>query len=152
MVRLCWPASSASALRRRTCWRMRCCRATSATDELSRVMLVSRGRRTNAGAGDGKKVLPRQAVAALLSRHADQLTNDGRQAAGAPRTSAGTRDHDWHRRGRRALPAGARPCRRRSKAQPLFIGDSAALCTKSLEVLIPILYIKGVSTGGQGCR
>src|SRR4029077_5951515 len=88
-------------------------------------------------------------LAQQACRPADQRWSS---AAGAPRTSAGTRDHERHQSGRRALSAGARPCRRRSKAHPLFIGDSAALCTKSLEVLIPILYLKGVSIGGQGCR
>ena len=58
----CWPAASASALRRRTCWYMRCCPATCAIDELSRVMMVSRSHWTKAGAGNGKKVLPRQAT------------------------------------------------------------------------------------------
>jgi Transposase, Mutator family len=44
----------------------------------------------------------------------------------------------------------ARPCWSRLRAHPLLVGDSAALRarrSKSLEVLIPILYLKGVSTG-----
>src|SRR3982074_1246849 len=49
-------------------------------------------------------------VAALLSCHADKLTDDGRQ-----------------RPDRCALPARARPCRRRLGTHSLLIGDLAAL-------------------------
>ena len=60
---------------------------------------------------NGARALLAQAVeaevTALLSLHADKLTDDDRGAAGAPRTYAGTRDHDRHRPGRRALPARA---------------------------------------------
>ena len=60
---------------------------------------------------NGARALLAQAVeaevAALLSSHADKLTDDGRHAAGAPRASARARDHDRHRSGRRALPARA---------------------------------------------
>ena len=41
-------------------------------------------------------------------------------AAGAPRASTRTGDHDGHRSGRCALPAGARSCLRRLGTHPLF--------------------------------
>ena len=56
---------------------------------------------------NGARALLAQAVeaevSALLSCHADKLTDDGRPAAGTPRASAGSRDHDRHRSGRRTL-------------------------------------------------
>ena len=63
-------------------------------------------------------------LAQLPCRQADRRRPP---AAGAPRASARTRDHDRHRSGRRALSARARPRRRRFGAHPLFVGDSAAL-------------------------
>ncbi len=60
---------------------------------------------------NGARALLAQAVeaevAALLSLHADKLTDDGRARLVRHGTSAGTRDHDRHRSGRRALPARA---------------------------------------------
>jgi putative transposase len=49
-------------------------------------------------------------VATLLSRYADETTDDGRKRL-VRHGHARARDHDRHRSGRRALPAGARPCR-----------------------------------------
>ena len=48
-----------------------------------------------------------------------------------------------------ALSPRVRPRRRRLRAHPLFVGDFAALCApiEDLEVLLPILYLKGLSTG-----
>ena len=105
---------------------------------------------------NGARALLAQAVeaevAAFLGRHADLKTEDGRGRDRASRPSARARDHDRHwpgggspasgsrsGRGRRAMPsasASARPsCRRYARR------------TKSLDVLIPILYLKGLSTG-----
>ena len=57
---------------------------------------------------NGARALLTQAVeaevAALLSSHADKLTDDGRQRLWAP---ARARDHDRYRPGRRVLPARA---------------------------------------------
>ena len=62
---------------------------------------------------NGARALLAQAVeaevAALLSHHADKLTDDGRQRLVQSRASARARDHDRHRPGRRALPTGTRP-------------------------------------------
>src|SRR6266508_2218072 len=70
---------------------------------------------------NGARALLAQAVeaevAALLSHHADKLSDDGRQRL----------VRHGHRPGRRALPTGTRPRWRRLRAHPLFVGDLAAL-------------------------
>jgi hypothetical protein len=43
----------------------------------------------------------------LLRSHADKLTDDGRQRLVRHGHLPRARDHDWHRPGRRALPARA---------------------------------------------
>ena len=82
--------------------------------------------------------------------YADLKTEAGHQRAGASRASAGARDHDRHRTGGRAPAARARPGGRRRRSGFAFsptILPPYARRTKSLEVLIPILYLKGISTG-----
>jgi putative transposase len=49
-------------------------------------------------------------VATLLSRYADETTDDGRKRL-VRHGHLPEREHDRHRSGRRALPAGARPRR-----------------------------------------
>ena len=60
---------------------------------------------------NGARALLTQAVeaevAALLGRHADDLTDDGRQRLVRHRAPARARDRDRHRSGRRELPARA---------------------------------------------
>ena len=62
---------------------------------------------------------------------------------------AGTRDHDRHRPGRGSPAACARPRSYRGariRYSPSILPRYARL-SQSLEVLIPILYLKGISTG-----
>ena len=88
-------------------------------------------------------------VAEFLAKHADLKTATGPTARRAPRPSSGARDHDRDRPGRRSPAAGARPRSYRGRAHPVFAIDRAAVraAVESLEVLIPILYLKGISTG-----
>ena len=103
---------------------------------------------------NGARALLSQAVeaevAGLIELPCRQAHRRWPPAACAPWTSAGARDRDRHRPGPGALPARARSGRPR---RPTRIRFSSAILppyarrSKSLEVLIPILYLKGVSSG-----
>src|SRR3981081_330140 len=88
-------------------------------------------------------------VAALLSGHADEMTEDGRQRLGRPRylptreIMTGTGPVSVRcPRVRDRVGEGSERIRFSSAILPPYARRS-----KSLEVLIPILYLKGVSTG-----
>jgi putative transposase len=72
-----------------------------------------------------------------------------RPAPGAPRAYAGTDHPDRHRAGGRAPTAGSRSC----AADGERIRFSSTLLpryarrTKSLDALLPVLYLRGISTG-----
>jgi putative transposase len=94
---------------------------------------------------NGARALLAQAVeakvGALLSVHADKLTDDGHQRL-VRRASARARDHDRHRPSHRAVST----VRDRVGEGPERVLPPYARRSKSLEVLIPILYLKGIST------
>ena len=58
----CWPGSSGSASRRRTCWCTRSSRAACGTAGRWRATPASRDRRTRAGRGGGRRASPRRAT------------------------------------------------------------------------------------------
>ena len=101
----------------------------------------------------GARALLTQAVEAevadFLHRHVRSQDRGGPPARRAPRASAGARDHDRHWSGGvrqprirdREASAGER-----IRFNPTILPPYARR-TKSLEVLIPILYLKGISTG-----
>jgi hypothetical protein len=77
-------------------------------------------------------------------------TVDG-PASSATAICRSARCDDRHRRGRCASAARARPAGRcrRPRAHPLLVVDHAPVRASlgSIETLLPILYLKGISTG-----
>src|SRR3981081_4226152 len=105
---------------------------------------------------NGARALLAQAVeaevAALLSGHADEMTEDGRQRLGRPGDLP-----------EREIVTGLAPVAVRCPRVRDRVGEGSkrirfssailppyASRSKSLEVLIPILYLKGISTGDFG--
>ena len=104
---------------------------------------------------DGARALLAQAVEAevadFLGKHADLKTEDGHQRVVRHGHLPERADDDRYRSGRRppAACARSRGGRRRSRPHPVLAVDPAALYarSKSIETLLPILYLKGISTG-----
>src|SRR4029450_6176021 len=102
---------------------------------------------------EGARALLAQAVeaevAAFLSGHADRQTEDGRQRL----VRHGHRPERAMMTGLGPVPRGARRVRDRNGAGEGRIRFTSAILppyarrSKSLEVLIPILYLRGVSSG-----
>ena len=100
---------------------------------------------------NGARALLTQAVetevADFLGRYADLKTEAGHQRV-VRHGQARAREHDRHRSGDRAPAAPDRGAAdgARIRSSPTILPPYARR-NKSLEVLIPILYLKGVSTG-----